>query len=70
MVQIEKVSMRDTTMGVVVIYQLLGHKESLSPIDHQLLDLVAEHAPKALLSAHLFSSRGANRPVSAPVLDD
>jgi hypothetical protein len=62
--------MRDTTMGVVVIYQLLGHKESLSPIDHQLLDLVAEHAPKALLSAHLFSSRGAKSLVSASVLDE
>jgi hypothetical protein len=62
--------MKDSTMGVVVIYQLLGHKESLSPVDHQLLDLVAEHAPKALLSAHLFSSRGAKRPIGTSVLDD
>lgn len=62
--------MIDTTMGVVVIYQLLGHKESLSPVDHQLLDLVAEHAPKALLSAHLFSSRGTKSPMSTSVLDD
>lgn len=60
--------MGDSTMGVVVIYQLLDHKKALMPVDHQLLDLVAEHAPKALLSAHLFSSRNQKRPVS--VLDD
>jgi hypothetical protein len=62
--------MGDSTMGVVVIFQLLDHKKALTPIDHQLLDLVTEHAPKALLSAHLFSTRNAKRPVSASVLDD
>ena len=46
----------DATLGVVVIYQLLEHKPAFTPIDHQLLELVAEHAPKALLSAHLFSA--------------
>jgi hypothetical protein len=59
--------MRDATVGVVVIYQLLGHKQTLSPIDHQLLELVAEHAPKALLSAHLFSAMNTKRPVSEAI---
>jgi hypothetical protein len=40
-----------------LIFQLLDHKEGLTPIDHQLLDLVAEHAPKTLLSAYLLSHR-------------
>jgi hypothetical protein len=62
--------MRDATMGVVVIYHLLDHKKSLSPIDHQLLDLVAEHAPNALLSAHLFSSRSSKRSASTAVFED
>ena len=49
--------MKERIVGVVVIFQLLDHKEGLTPIDHQLLDLVAEHAPKTLLSAHLLSHR-------------
>ncbi len=43
----------DNTIGVVVIYRLFEHKKGFTPIDHQLLDLVAEHAPSALLTAHL-----------------
>jgi hypothetical protein len=49
-------------MGVVVIFGLLPHKSGLTPIDHQLLELVAEHAPAALVSAHLYQTRGAKRP--------
>jgi hypothetical protein len=49
--------MNESIVGVVVIYQLLEHKSRLTPIDHQLLELVAEHAPKTLLSAHLLSHR-------------
>ncbi len=48
-------------MGVVVIFGLLPHKSGLSPIDHQLLELVAEHAPAALVSAHLYQTRAAKR---------
>jgi nitrate/nitrite-specific signal transduction histidine kinase len=48
-------------MGVVVIFGLLPHKTGLTPIDHQLLELVAEHAPAALVSAHLYQTRGVKR---------
>jgi nitrate/nitrite-specific signal transduction histidine kinase len=44
------------TVGVVVIYRLLGHKPSFSPIDHQILELVAAHAASALVSARLHSN--------------
>jgi hypothetical protein len=54
--------MDDKLMGVVVIFGLLPHKNGLTPIDHQLLALVAEHAPAALVSAHLYQTRGAKRP--------
>lgn len=45
-----------TTVGVVVIYRLLSHKKVFSPIDHQILELVAAHAASALVSARLHSS--------------
>jgi nitrate/nitrite-specific signal transduction histidine kinase len=41
------------TIGVISIWELLPHKGGFGPVDHQLLDLVAEHAPAALKSAHL-----------------
>jgi hypothetical protein len=41
------------TIGVIAIWELLPQKRDFSPIDHQLLELVAEHAPAALKSAHL-----------------
>ncbi len=44
------------TVGVVVIYRLLGHKPNFSPIDHQILELVAAHAASALVSARLHST--------------
>lgn len=43
----------DTPVGVIAVYQLLPHKNGLTPVDHQLLELVAEHTPSALLSARL-----------------
>ena len=45
-----------TTVGVVVIYKLLSHKKVFSPIDHQILELVAAHAASALVSARLHST--------------
>ena len=45
-----------TTVGVVVIYKLLSHKPGFSPIDHQILELVAAHAASALVSARLHST--------------
>jgi transcriptional regulator with GAF, ATPase, and Fis domain len=43
-------------VGVVVIYRLLSHKPGFSPIDHQILELVAGHAASALVSARLHST--------------
>ncbi|MGH9320614.1 MAG: GAF domain-containing protein [Vicinamibacteria bacterium] len=40
-------------IGIISIWQLLPHKKGFTPVDHQLLELVAEHAPSALKSAHL-----------------
>jgi len=41
------------SVGVIAIYRLLPHKRGFTPVDHQLLELVAEHTPNALLSARL-----------------
>jgi hypothetical protein len=47
------------TIGVVSIWKLLPHKAGFTPVDHQLLELVTEHAPSALRVAHLHQkSRG------------
>jgi nitrate/nitrite-specific signal transduction histidine kinase len=43
----------DTPVGVIAVYRLLPHKNGFTPVDHQLLELVAEHTPSALLSARL-----------------
>ncbi|HSF18233.1 MAG TPA: GAF domain-containing protein [Vicinamibacteria bacterium] len=49
-------------IGIIAIWRLLSHKDHLSPIDHQLLELVADHAPIALMSAHLHQrSRARSR---------
>jgi nitrate/nitrite-specific signal transduction histidine kinase len=48
------------SIGIIAIWQLLPHKKGFTPVDHQLLELVAEHAPTALKSAHLHQkSKGA-----------
>ncbi len=48
------------SIGIIAIWQLLPHKNGFTPVDHQLLELVAEHAPNALKSAHLHQkSKGA-----------
>jgi nitrate/nitrite-specific signal transduction histidine kinase len=41
------------TIGIIAVWRLLPHKSGFTPVDHQLLELVAEHAPNALRSAHL-----------------
>ncbi len=43
----------ETPVGVIAVYRLLPHKNGFTPVDHQLLELVAEHTPSALLSARL-----------------
>jgi nitrate/nitrite-specific signal transduction histidine kinase len=50
------------SIGIIAIWALLPHKNGFTPVDHQLLELVAEHAPSALKSAHLHQksrARGA-----------
>ncbi len=42
-----------TSVGVIAVCRLLPHKNGFTPVDHQLLELVAEHTPSALLSARL-----------------
>ena len=37
----------DITVSVIAVYQLLPHKKGFTPVDHQLLELVAEHTPRA-----------------------
>jgi nitrate/nitrite-specific signal transduction histidine kinase len=50
------------SIGIIAIWQLLPHKKGFTPVDHQLLELVAEHAPTALKSAHLHQkSKGGAR---------
>ena len=41
------------SIGIIAIWALLPQKKGFTPVDHQLLELVAEHAPAALKSAHL-----------------
>lgn len=48
-------------IGIIVIWGVLSHKTGFSPIDLQLLELVAEHAPIALMSAHLHQKSKAQR---------
>jgi hypothetical protein len=49
------------SIGIIAIWQLLPHKKGFTPVDHQLLELVAEHAPAALKSAHLYHKRRGGR---------
>jgi hypothetical protein len=42
-----------TTIGLIAVHQLLPHKTTFTSLEHQLLELVADHAPQALLSARL-----------------
>lgn len=47
---------RGTTLGAIVIDKLLAQKPGLSDLDHQLFELLAHHASKALLLAGLQES--------------
>jgi len=49
-------------LGVLIIYELLGHKDGFEPIDLELFDLLAGHAATALMAAKLYtkSQRKAN----------
>jgi nitrate/nitrite-specific signal transduction histidine kinase len=47
---------KDKSVGVIVIYKLLSQKAGFSPIDHQLLQLLAAHAATALVLTRLHSA--------------
>lgn len=49
---------RGSVLGAIAIHKLLDQKSGLSALDHQLFDLLAQHASKALLIARLQESKG------------
>ena len=49
----------DASIGAIVIFDLLGHKLSLAPVDHELFDLLAMHASTALYCASLHAKAAA-----------
>jgi len=51
-------TMNDEPVGVIVIYKLFDQKPGFSPIDHQVLELLAAHAATALASARLHGAVG------------
>ena len=44
----------DRVIGVITIRELLSQKPRLEPMDHELLDLLGEHAATAISAAYLF----------------
>ncbi|MBK7948667.1 MAG: GAF domain-containing protein [Deltaproteobacteria bacterium] len=48
---------RGVPLGAIAIYKLLDQKPGLSELDHQLFDLLAQHASKALLVARLEEAK-------------
>jgi nitrate/nitrite-specific signal transduction histidine kinase len=46
---------KERLVGVITIHALLSHKRGLTPLDHQLLELLAGHAASALISSKLYS---------------
>lgn len=47
---------KDEVMGVIAIKKLMDHKGGgLTSIDHELLDMLADHAATALVSSELYS---------------
>lgn len=46
-------NMKHHCVGVVIVYKLLSHKADFSPVDHQVMELLAAHAATALASARL-----------------
>ncbi len=49
-------TMNEEPVGVIVIYKLFDQKPGFSPIDHQVLELLAAHAATALASARLHGA--------------
>jgi hypothetical protein len=45
---------KEDLIGVISIYKLLDHKKGFTPLDYELLNLLAGHAATALLSSRLY----------------
>jgi nitrate/nitrite-specific signal transduction histidine kinase len=46
---------KDQTIGGIVVYSILEQKESFSPLDFELFNLLAGHAATALFASKLYS---------------
>jgi len=46
---------KEQLIGAIVIYSLLEQKQSFSPLDYELFNLLAGHAATALFASKLFS---------------
>ncbi len=46
---------KDTIIGVIVIYKLLQQKHAFTPLDHELFTLLAGHAATAIFSSKMYS---------------
>lgn len=45
---------KDRTIGLIVIYKLLQHKDSFSAVDYELFTLLAAHAATAIFASKLY----------------
>lgn len=58
-----------TSLGAIVVFQLLGHKRGLDNGDHALLELLSHHAAKALFFTTVFRSiKQTVRPPARPTV--
>lgn len=46
------------SVGAVAIYTLAGEKTGLTPVDHRLLEIIAEHVARAVAGRHLVALDG------------
>jgi GAF domain-containing protein len=46
---------KDQVIGGIVVYSILEQKESFSPLDFELFNLLAGHAATALFASKLYS---------------
>lgn len=60
---------RGQNVGVLAVYQWLEPKESLDPLQHQLLTMLAEHAASALFYALLYARSERKRQTYQDVVD-
>lgn len=56
--------------GAVALFQLLGHKPGLEPIDHELLGLIGSHAATALYCTSLVEHTGGRKSLHARAVSE